>query len=120
MLDFDDLSDLHEELPGIGTVKLYPLGENSVRGAAITVSAAETRPLDAQSRDLAGIEVEAESCRFHLWTSTFSKMRTATIRRGWLIEEPNGSQWIVMSARLEMMRTRWACDCVRNFGEPDD
>jgi hypothetical protein len=120
MLDYDDLADLHEDMPGITPVKLFPMGENSVIGSPITVGASERRPMDASSRNAAGIDIEAESIKFHLWVNTFSTLRTATIRRKWIIEEADGTRWSVVTARLEMMRTRWACDCVRNYDDSEE
>lgn len=112
-MDYDSLSDMHEMLPGIVEVTAYPMESDSVRGPAVVITAAESRPIDVQQRNAAGIDLDVEACKFHLWVATFS--RPAEVRRQWLIEEADGTQWIVASARLEMMKTRWSCDCVRNY-----
>jgi hypothetical protein len=112
-MDAGDLSDLHEMMPGIVAVDAYPMDADSIRGAAVRITAAESRPIDVSERQAAGIELDVEACRFHLWVATFS--RPVEVRRHWLIEEADGTQWIVASARLEMMKTRWSCECVRNY-----
>ena len=121
-MDFDELQselqDLYEEIPGIKSVVIAPMGANSVRGSAIAVSASEKRPLSTKDRSVSGIEIDVEAIQFHLWVSTFSS--PAEVRAQTLITESDGTQWVVVTATLEMAGTRYRCDCIRNFGQPDD
>ncbi len=113
MLDRDDLSDLHEMLPGITEVDVYAILADSVRGTAIHVTAAEQRPIDTKEMTAAGIELGSEACRWNLWVNTFAT--PIEVKRGFWVRESDGTTWIVMSARLEMMKTRWACECQRDY-----
>lgn len=118
MMDFEDLADLHEIIPGIRTVTLYPMGAGSVLGSAITVTAAEKRPTDRKDEAIvARMEIELDATVFHLWTSTFSSTHKVSIDD--VIVEANGDRWQVKVARLEMGDTRWRCLCVQMYGKPD-
>ena len=118
MMDFDDLADLHEIIPGIRTVNLYPMGAGSVLGSAIEVTAAEKRPTDRKDEAIiARMEVELDATVFHLWPSTFSSHHKVSIDD--VIVEGNGDRWQVKVARLEMMDTRWRCLCVQMYGKPE-
>ena len=116
-MDMSDLSGLFEIMPGIVEVTIVPMGRNSVRADAVLVTAAEQRPISAEQRQAAGIELEVEATRWHLWVSTFSSP-VNVVRGQCLIREADGTEWIVALSRLEMMKTRWACDCVRNYDQP--
>jgi hypothetical protein len=116
-MEMDDLSGLSEIMPGIVEVTVIPMGANSVRSSGVLVRAAEQRPVSADQRAAAGIELEVEATRWHLWVATFSAP-IPIIRGQCLIREADGTEWIVALANLEMMKTRWACDCVRNYEQP--
>jgi hypothetical protein len=112
-MERDDLADLHEMLPGITEVGLYPILADSVRGTRIEVTAAEQRPIDTKEMTAAGIELGVEACRWNLWVNTFSA--PIEVKRGFQIVESDGTTWVIASARKEMMKTRWACECQRDY-----
>lgn len=116
-MDRDDLADLHEMMPGIVGVLLYPMLADSVRGEPVVVTAAEQRPIDNKEMMAAGIELGVEACRWNLWVNTFSE--PVEVRRGFQIVEPDGTTWVIAKARLAMMKTRWECDCQRDFVEEE-
>jgi hypothetical protein len=112
-MERDDLADLHDMLPGIAEVDLYPILADSVRGTAIHVTAAEQRPIDNREMQAAGIELGIEACRWNLWVNTFSE--PIEVKRGFQILESDGTAWVIASARLAMMKTRWECECQRDY-----
>lgn len=117
-MERDDVIDRYEIMPGLVEVTLTPMGAGSVRGESVRSRASERKPLSAETRTASGIEVEVEAILWRLYVGAFSSP-VETIRNQALITEDDGTQWIVVSAGLRMMRTRWDCVCVRNFESPD-
>jgi hypothetical protein len=104
-------------MPGNSSVTLSQMGAGSVRATPIRVDVAQKRPITIDDRVAAGIEVSVEAATFRLYVDTFSKP-VEMIRSQALIQEKNGTQWVVVTADLQMMDTVWVCSCIRNFGEP--
>lgn len=115
-MEKSDLENLHEMLPGTVSMSLVPVGADSTFDSAVNVTAAEKRPLRLEERQMAGIELETKATRIHLWVSTFSS--PVEVKRHDLIREEDGTEWVVVTAMLEMMDTRWGCNCVQNFQGP--
>ena len=114
MLGPEDLADLHEIIPGIKPCKLYEQLADSQLGQPVNVGSSEKRPMSLKTQRLLDlVESEIETATFMLWVSTFS--RAVVVRANAVIEETSGKQWKVHSAKLEMMETRYRCECVEVF-----
>lgn len=122
MIDKELLSSLHEILPDITEVKLFPWVDGRVADDFVRVTTAERRPVEHRDeRVFADFEIEVDRTVFFLWghsirwTAAVPGQKIAT---RWVIEEGNGDRWSILSPSLEMMQTRWRCPCVQNFQRP--
>lgn len=122
MIDKDLVGSLHEILPDITEVKLFPWVDGRPSEDFVTVATAEKRPVEHRDeRAFGDIEIEVDRTVFFLWSHSIrwtGAVPEQKIATRWVIEESNGDRWSIVGASLEMMKTRWRCPCVQNFQRP--
>lgn len=127
-MDKSQLDDLYSMLPAIKPATIYERKSTGTYDPAqpIAVSASEKRPIDVADNTLFdGVSGDIEKCVWHVWVSTMTgswdanfSAKSQVIGNKWLLKDSEGTEWVVLNARLEMMETRWRLTCVEYIGDP--
>lgn len=105
MLTREELTDLHEMMPGKESVRYY-VRKRAYEGyeAPQTVEDVEThRPLKQRDRSAGGFTGHSEQSAFHFWTEKLCGIVPAKGDKFTL----NDETWHIDNAAHELMKTRW-------------